>query len=310
MEYIVILLLALIVDLTLGELPSPFHPVAWLGKLIQLEVKIAPRQGKWARLLCGTLMVLGTVALLALPSYFLLAYLAGVNQIVYILVAAILLKVTFSIKGLRKAALSVKRALEAKNLMGARREVKSLVSRDATKLGEPHLVSATVESVAENLSDSFVAPLFYFIIFGVPGAIAYRVVNTFDAMIGYHGEYEYLGKFAARLDDGLNFIPARISGVLLVLASYLLKKDGRRAWQVMFRDHGKTPSPNAGWPMSAVAGALEVRLEKIGYYRLGDKGSPLSPGLISSGIRLVYSACLFWVLFCLAVEVMRFVYTA
>jgi adenosylcobinamide-phosphate synthase len=224
-------------------------------------------------------------------------------------VGAFLLKSTFSVRGLRRAALKVKELLHGGKLGGARVEVKALVSRDTSRLDEPHLVSATVESVAENTSDSVIAPLFFFLLFGVPGAIGYRVVNTIDAMIGYHGEYEYLGKFAARLDDGLNFIPARLSGLLLVAAAALLGS-GKRAWQVMLRDHAKTESINAGWPMSAAAGALRTRLEKVGYYRLGDANNPLSPQLIPPALRLMETTVLLWGGFCLIVEVMKLVFTA
>ena len=132
-------------------------------------------------------------------------------------------------------------------------------------LPQPLLVSATVESVAENTSDSFVAPLFYFLLLGIPGAIAYRVVNTLDAMVGYHGEYEYLGKFASKLDDVLNFIPARLTALLLVVAAFLSKRSASASWRVALSDHSKTESPNAGWPMAAVAGALNVQLETVGH---------------------------------------------
>ena len=130
-----------------------------------------------------------------------------------------------------------------------------------------------MESVAESTCDSLVAPLFYFLLLGVPGAIGYRVVNTLDSMIGYHGKYEYLGKFAARLDDVLNFIPARLTALLLVLAAFVMKRNGRKAWQTALREHAKTESPNAGWPMAAMAGALDVRLEKVGHYQLGKENA-------------------------------------
>jgi adenosylcobinamide-phosphate synthase len=249
-----------------------------------------------------------TIALFALPAYFLLSYLMGLNMVAYVLVAAFLLKSTFSLKELHRVAFRVEGFLERGNLSKARVEMKGLVSRDTSKLDEPHLVSATVESVAENTSDSFIAPLLYFLLFGVPGAIAYRVVNTLDAMAGYHGEYEYLGKFAARLDDGLNFIPARLSGLLMVAAAYLCRRDGKDAWRVMLRDHGKTESLNAGWPMSAAAGALKTRLEKVGHYSLGNANNPLSPQLIFSGIRLMEISALLWIGFCLIVGVMDLVF--
>ena len=307
MENIIILFLALVTDLTFGEFPRPMHPVVWMGKVISVELRLTPNSGRRRQLAYGIVMVILTVAFFAAATYFLLSYLRGVNTIAYVLVAAFLLKSTFSVRELRRAALRIKAFLEDKNMARARLESRVLVSRDTSQLDEPHLVSATLESIAENTSDSLVAPLFYFLILGVPGAIAYRVVNTFDAMIGYHGEYEHLGRFAARLDDGLNFIPARLSGLLLVVAARFSHNDWRNAWQVMIRDHKRTESPNAGWPMSALSGALRTRLEKVGHYTLGDANHSLSTALIPPGIRLVEISTILWAVFCLVMEVIRFV---
>jgi adenosylcobinamide-phosphate synthase len=155
---------------------------------------------------------------------------------------------------------------------------------------------------SESLTDSIVSPLFYWVIFGLPGAIAYRVINTFDAMIGYHGKYEYLGKPAAKADDVLNYIPARISGLLLVLASFITGADGRQAWFIMRRDHGRTESPNAGWTMAAAAGALGVELEKRGFYRLGNHDAKIAVSSIAVTSRLVTVASLFWFGLCAGIS--------
>jgi adenosylcobinamide-phosphate synthase len=310
MESIIILLLALAIDLTVGEFSRPLHPVVWMGKLTSLGLRFSPRRKHRAQLGWGVAVVVLVLAIFVVPAYFLLSYLQGLNTIAYIVVAALLLKSTFSIRELRRSALRIKQLLEGGRLGRARVEVRALVSRETRGLDEPHLVSATIESVAENTSDSILSPLFFFLIFGVPGAIGYRVVNTMDAMIGYHGKYEYLGKFAARLDDMLNFIPARLSGLVMVAAAYLWRMGGKMAWRVMLRDHAKTESINAGWPMSAAAGALRTRLEKIGHYRLGNANSPLSPRLIPPALRLMGMAVLLWGGFCLVVEVIRFVFNA
>jgi adenosylcobinamide-phosphate synthase len=310
MESIIILLLALAIDLTVGEFPRPLHPVVWMGKLTLLGLKIAPRRKHWAQLGYGVAVVVLVLAIFVLPVYFLLSYLHELNVVAYVVVGAFLFKSTFSIRELRRSALRVKELLDGGKLGRARVALKALVSRDTSRLDKPHLVSATIESVAENTSDSFIAPLFFFLLFGVPGAIGYRVINTIDAMIGYHGEYEYLGKFAARLDDVLNFIPARLSGLLLVAASYLSGMGGKKPWRVMLRDHARTESINAGWPMSAAAGALRTRLEKVGHYRLGNANNPLSPRLIPPALRLMGMSVLLWGGFCLIVEVMKFVFTA
>ena len=310
MEHVVILLLALIIDLLVGEYPRRLHPVVWLGSLISLELRLAPRRGKRAQLSYGAGMVLLTTGLLGAGTYFLLDYLRDVSMFAYIVVAVLLLKSTFSVKELNDVALRVKDFLEGGNLSEARNQVATLVSRDTSQLDSPHLVSATVESTAENVSDSFVAPLLYFLLLGVPGAVAYRVANTFDAMVGYHGEYEFLGKVAARLDDILNFVPSRISALLIVGAAHLLRRDGRAAWRMMLRDHVKTESPNSGWPMSATAGALGTRLEKIGHYRLGNANNPLTASTITWAMRLVNATAGVWLGICIAAMVAWFELTA
>ncbi|GAH79665.1 unnamed protein product, partial [marine sediment metagenome] len=230
MEIIFILFIALALDFAFGEPPNFWHPVAWLGKLISLEMKWAPRRGKLTQLVFGIVTVSLTLGAITVPMYFLLLYLGEINWIIYIVVAGVLLKFTFSLHGLRQAVATVKGFLARDKIIEARSSLRSLVSRDTTDLNKSQLVSATVESVAENSCDSFVAPLFYFLLLGVPGAIAYRIINTFDAMIGYHGRWEHLGKFAARLDDVANFIPARITALIIVLAAWICKKNTGQAW--------------------------------------------------------------------------------
>jgi adenosylcobinamide-phosphate synthase len=255
-------------------------------------------------------MTLFAVALFAIPAYFILLYLEDLNQIAYIIVAAVFLKCTFSIKGLRRAALKVRKFLQDNEPDKARLELgSSLVSRD-TDLPEPLIISATIESVGEGVGDGLVAPLFYFLLFGIPGAIGYRVVNTFDSMIGYHGKYEFLGKFASRLDDVLNFIPARLAALLLLLAALVMKKNSASAWRTALREHNRTESPNAGWPIAAMAGALNVQLEKVGYYKLGGGKEALTPETIDSSVRLFLVAASAWVLICFIAGVIYIVITA
>jgi adenosylcobinamide-phosphate synthase len=157
------------------------------------------------------------------------------------------------------------------------------------------VAAGAVESLAENASDSVVAPLFFFALFGLPGALAYRAINTADAMVGYRGAYEYLGKAAARLDDLANFIPARLCAALLLVAGTVDGLDGTRGWRILGRDGGKTASPNAGRPMAAMAGLLGVRLTKPGHYALGDDLTPPGPETIGRAFKVVrkaaYLAC-------------------
>jgi len=308
-DILLIVFLALIFDLVLGEPPRTIHPVVWMGKAASFLEKGNTGQSAVAQFLYGSGIVLVTAGLFAVPAYFALLYLKSFSFVAYVIVGAVLLKSTFSLRELRRAALGIKRLLLEDKLDEARFELRSLVSRDTRGLPKPLLVSATVESVAENTSDSFIAPLFYFLLLGVPGAIAYRVVNTLDAMVGYHREYEYLGKFASRLDDILNFIPARLTVLLLILATFLSRRDGHQSWRIALREHAKTESPNAGWPMAAVAGALNVQLEKAGCYKLGKVNAPLVPETIDNSLKLAQIAMLVWVLICFAVGGVYFVLT-
>ena len=309
MEDIVILLLAIALDLAFGEPPNKWHPVAWLGRLISFETKYTPQGGKSRQIAYGTGIVVVTLGLIVTAIYFLLAQLSAFNLIVYVIISGILLKFSFSLRGLRRAVNSVRILLAQNNLGQARLSLKSLVSRNTVKLSRSQIISATVESAAENMCDSFVAPLFYFFIFGVPGALAYRIINTFDTMIGYHGRWEYTGKFAARLDDIVNFIPARITAILIVLAALTCRKNISQAWHIMVRDHAKTESPNAGWTMSALAGALGVQLEKIDHYRLGDNHNSLSIASINASRQIIIVTAIIWCLIAIFAEVIYFAVT-
>ena len=189
---------------------------------------------------------------------------------------ALALTCLLSVRGLVKAAREVAADLRGGDLAAARRAVGyHLVSRPTAELDEGHVASAAVESVAENLTDSLVAPALFFLAGGLAGAAAYRVVNTADAMFGYRvGPLEYFGKVAARLDDLLNLIPARLAGLSLVVGAAMAGESGRGAARALWRDRRRTASPNAGWTMAAMAGALGVTLEKPGAYRLGAGALP------------------------------------
>jgi len=209
-------------------------------------------------------------------------------------------------KGLAGAAKVVKYRLLDKNDGEALVEHRALGSRDTHGLTAGQTVSAVVESVAENSCDSFIAPLFYFGIFGISGAAAYRVINTFDAMIGYHGKWEYAGKFAAKLDDAVNYIPARITALLLVLSAVLCRKNGRGSLICLQRDRRRTESPNAGWTMSAVAGALDIKLEKTGHYVLNAGAAVPEIRHIDGAISLLYCAGLQWSVLLISVLVIYY----
>jgi adenosylcobinamide-phosphate synthase len=244
--------------------------------------------GSPRRLLVGGAVV--TLGVTALATATALALVIAASALGWLgpILEALALKSTFSLRGLARAALAVGEDLARADVGSARAAVgRDLVSRPTAALDAGQVASATVESVAENLTDAVVAPLLFFLVFGLPGAVAYRVINTADAMIGYRvGVLLHFGRVAARLDDALNLVPARLAALALVVAAVVAGADGRRALATMRRDHGRTASPNAGWTMAAMAGALGVTVAKPGAYRLGDGRVP-TPDDIGRAVRLM-----------------------
>ena len=167
--------------------------------------------------------------------------------------------------------LPIAKALKENDLAGARKWLPYIVRRDPNSLNERQIISAAVESIAESTTDGITAPFFFFALFGVPGAFAYRVINTLDSMVGYKNEeFKNIGWFSAKMDTITNYIPARVTAYLMVAASFILREDWRESYRILQRDKHKTASPNAGFTISAMAGALNIQLEKQGYYTLGD----------------------------------------
>lgn len=283
------IVLALVLDLALGDPANRYHPVAWMGTVIGAARRRAPEQGWLARLSFGALLVTGGAAITAGLAHLFAGTVARLPAALGLLAEAMLLKMTFSVRGLSSAAQEIESALETHDLPEARRLLAwHLVSRDTTALDESQVAAATIESVAENTSDGVIAPLFFYTLGGLPGALAYRFINTSDAMLGYRDPtYQWLGKVPARLDDLANLLPARITAALTVLAAVLAGENSGGAWQVWQRDAGKTASPNAGHPMSATAGALDVELEKVDHYRLGVGGRSPSRADILRAVRLM-----------------------
>ncbi len=281
MEHAAVLALALAIDLAWGEPPPAWHPVVWTGRLIGWLEAHAPRTGAVAQLVYGGWLTGLTVATCWLAGMMAERALRKLPAWLRVPLAAWALKTLLSVRLLDEAAGAVERALACGDVAAARARLLALVSRDRSELTAAQCASAAIESLAENLTDSCAAPALAYALFGLPGAAAYRAVNTLDAMIGYRGHYEYLGKAAARLDDLLNLIPARLSAAALVAGAALAGADWRGAVRVARRDAGRTASPNAGWPMAAMAGALRVCLEKPGHYSLGAPSREPDPGDIA-----------------------------
>lgn len=280
-------MVAVALDLAIGDPPNRVHPVAWLGRLLSAGTRRccvgSPARLLWAG---GALTLL--VAALAATAGGGVAALATHAGRAEALVTGVGLWTLLALRGLFAAAGTVARALARGDVEAARAALGwHLVSRPTHSLDAAQVASGAVESVAENLTDAYIAPVVFFLVFGLPGAAFYRAVNTADAMIGYReGGLEHFGKLAARLDDVLNLAPARLAALAIVIASPLAGASARRAWTTLRRDRARTASPNAGWTMAAIAGALQVTLEKPGAYRLGEGRAP-GAGDVGRALRIV-----------------------
>ncbi len=290
------LALALALDLCLGEPPGRVHPVVGVGRLITAFDRHAPK-GTRKELAYGTAVAAVTTLVPALGGKILQRLSPGPLRVV---AEAWLLKTCFAYRALEEAARSVADPLGSGDTSAAREELRALVSRDRSGLDETLTSAAAIESLAENLSDGFVAPLLAYAVGGLPAAVFYRAANTADSMIGYRGEYEYLGKAAARLDDALNLLPARLTAFLILAVS---GADIREVLRILSRDHDKTASPNAGWPMSAAAGALSVSLRKPGDYCLNESAREPHAKDIHRAIFLIRRAAVLAAILSLAITV-------
>jgi adenosylcobinamide-phosphate synthase len=291
MVEVALLPLAVAWDAVLGEPPGAVHPVVWMGRMVRAGERGAPQTGAGRQFTYGLgLAIVPPVVYRALTARG--WQWVGQWPLVALVLGVPLLKSMFAVRMLREAGEGVRLPLAAGDLAGARVGLRSLVSRDAAGLRAALVAAAAVESLAENLGDSVVAPLCYYAIGGLPGAVAYRAVNTLDSMIGYRGRYEWLGKAGARLDDVLNLLPSRLAALLIVGAAAVVGEDARGAWRIARRDARLTASPNAGWPMAAMAGALGVELEKVGHYRLGAGGATADAAAIERADRVIAVAAL------------------
>lgn len=285
------LVLAVVLDVLLPEPPNAVHPVVWIGRSTAQLRRLAPT-GPVAVFLFGCGMVVTIIGAASVVTWLATLILASIHPVAYLVGGAALLRTTFTVTGLKTAALQTERELARGQIDAARSSLRNLVSRDASSLSPSLVAAAAIESVAENSTDSVVGPWLAFAILGLPGAMAYRALNTMDSMIGYRGCYEYLGKAAARLDDLMNLVPARLSAGLLLVCGAQSARTVTLGWQTMRRDAARTASPNAGWTMSAMAGLLGVRLEKPGHYGLGDGFPDPGPNDIGRAVAIVSRASL------------------
>ena len=262
--------LALLFDMVVGDPRSGLHPVALIGRMIAwFERRLLVMEDSPAlKKIKGALLVFLVLAV----SYGVLHEVMRVvgktlPPVASVFIEALLLSFTISPGSLTGAGREIQEQLVAEDLTEARRLVGQIVGRDTQELGEREITRATVETMAENIVDGIISPLFFAWIGGVPLAFLYRAVNTMDSMVGYRNErYVDFGMAAARIDDVFNYIPARITGILIVLAAFILRFDAMGAARAIWRDAAKHPSPNSGISEAGVAGALGVQLGGLNYY--------------------------------------------
>ena len=294
------------VDAVLGDPKTWPHPVRLLGWMVNQGERWIRKSARSERGLRagGIVLTAGLSSLAYATTWGLVQGAAGVSHWLGMATTIYLAYTTLAARDLHDHAAGILAALDRHDLSTARLALSLIVGRDTEKLEEPEVIRATVEAIAENASDGVVAPLLYLAVGGAPLAMAYKAVNTLDSMVGYRtSQYRSLGWASARLDDVMNFIPARLTGLLFVCAAFVWGLHGRVAWQVMRRDGHRHPSPNSGVPEAAMAGALGVRLGGTNYYHgvrserplLGDPREGLEPCHIRMALKLMWSAS--WFLF-------------
>jgi adenosylcobinamide-phosphate synthase len=292
-ESISIIGFAILIDLIFGDPKNRYHPTAWIGTLIAKFTTIAKHQNSIFEKIGGVLIIviissIVILLLLSLDFGISLIFTDYISLVVSVLVGIMLLKSTIAIRGMEKHAINVLESLENNNLNMARNHLSMIVKRNTTNLDKNHVLSGVLESISENTVDGITGPMFYYAFFGLPGAFFYRIVNTADSMIGYKNDlFKNLGWFTATCDTILNYIPSRLTGLMMIISAAILHNNWRHSYKIMMRDGKKTESPNAGYPMAALAGALETKFEKINHYKLGDGEIILTKQHVISAINIM-----------------------
>lgn len=298
---------AVALDLLIGDPRWLPHPICGIGKLISRGEKLLRRLFPDRPRLAGVLLAAG-VPLLTFSATALILWGVGLIHPLLGLTAELVLgSLTLAAKSLKTESMKVYDRLRENDLEGARRAVSMIVGRDTRALDAAGVTRAAVETVAENTSDGVVAPMLYLAIGGAPLAMCYKAINTLDSMVGYKNEkYIDFGRASARLDDVVNFIPARLSGLLMVLSAFVTGMDGKNAWRIFRRDRLNHASPNSAQTESACAGALQVQLAGDAYYfgklckkpTIGDPIRPVESGDIVRANRLMLGCDLLCMVLC------------
>jgi len=293
LESILVIGFAILLDLIFGDPKNRFHPTAWIGILIGTITTRMKNENYNLEKFGGIFIVLipvciSIVVLSGLDFSIDLISVESLSILISIISGVVLFKMTIAIKGMERHALAVLDSIQKNDLTQARTNLSMIVKRNTKNLDKNHILSGTLESLSENIVDGITGPMFYFAIFGLPGAFVYRIVNTVDSMVGYKTQmFKNLGWFGANCDNVLNYIPSRLTGLTIVLGSMLLGHDWKNCYEIFKRDGKKTDSPNAGYPMAAFAGALGTKFEKLEHYSLGTGEYEITSKKVKDAISLM-----------------------
>ena len=323
-ERIMILIMALILDLVFGDPHNWFHPVMAMGRAIEwlesflrkvLNISEASEEDKVKKRIAGGILVVIELLVFTLIPLVIIYISRMFGETISWAISAFLAYQMLAMKQLKVESMKVFRALQRKDIKGAREAVSMIVGRDTKRLNESGIAKAAVETVAENASDGVVAPLLFMMVFGVAGGWFYKAVNTMDSMIGYKNEkYRYFGTAAARLDDVLNFIPARVTALFMVIAAAFLNLNWKNAFKIWMRDAKKSTSPNSGQTEAVMAGALGVTLLGDAWYfgklvkksEIGDKLREIEPKDIETANRVMYLSV--FMIYIVGILIIKFLY--
>lgn len=259
--------LGFILDLIIGDPQNPIHPIRIIGALCTTMEKLFRRMFKNSLKLAGLITWIIVVLIVFLFNYYLLKGAYRINNILGLVLASIMIYFCIATKSLKVEGLKVIKYTIKDDIVGARKQLSYIVGRDTENLDKESIFKAVIETVAENMSDGVIAPIFYAGIGGAPLAFLYKAVNTMDSMFGYKNDRYYdFGYFPAKLDDVFNYIPARLTGYLIVFISFILGLDYKNSFKIYKRDKNNHSSPNSAHPEAAVAGALNIRLGGANYY--------------------------------------------
>ncbi|MGN6350977.1 MAG: cobalamin biosynthesis protein, partial [Candidatus Nitrosocosmicus sp.] len=300
-ELILIIIISISFDYFIGEPPNRIHPDVWIGKGIDIFTKQIKKKDfakfKIPEKISGSILALSLTSILGVFAYVIIIQsVYTIGTIAFIFISVFILKSTFSIKAMDRHIKDILNDIKKKDIEKARYDLSKIVSRKTNTLSEEKILSASIECIAESFVDGILSPLLYYGILNIPGALMFRITNTLDSMIGYKDKYyKDIGWMSAKMDTIMNWIPARVSIIFLVLSSLVLKQDWKNAVLIYKRDGMKTESLNSGIPMSIIAGALKIQLEKIGHYKLGDMNEQITIEKCKIALKITKIATLIFI---------------